>query len=549
MGKISAPEDMIETPPENKNNNKNQVVKNAFAMSMGTFSSRILGLLRDTLLMSFFPRPITDAWTAAFRLPNILRRLLGEGSLSVSFIPVFVDCLESSKHGASPAKAQNFLNSLYTLLLIILTGLTALGVLYSDQVMRWVLDESYIQNVENFSIAVRMSQIMFGFIFLMSQYALFMGVLNSLGSFAWPAMAPLFFNISMIISTVLPDAWFSFPGEGLAWGVLIGGIFQMGVLIPPLVRRGYLPKLTMRLWTPEVKMVLSRMVPGLFGMGVLQLSLVINQRFASSLGDGPISYIYIADRLLELPLSLVSVSLGTALLPSLATLLAEGKRKEMLQTAEYYFRLNLYVVLAAATGLYFLGGAIVELFFQRGQFTASDTASTAQVIQIWALIMIPASAVRILAPSYYAVKNTWYPAVISLISLIGHFFLAPVLMEKWGLRGLNYSSLASSSFNFLALFLAFPVFIGSFSVGKFIVPLIKYVFICALMGLVLQIHPLLKPVLVDHWHFAGQAVTLFFCIGLAGVIFILASRGLQLEEYEGTFAKVIRKITRKLGFK
>lgn len=533
---------------ENQKNQKNQVVKNAFAMSLGTFSSRVLGLLRDTLLMSFFPRPITDAWTAAFRLPNILRRLLGEGSLSVSFIPVFVDCLEDSKKG-DPAKAQNFLNSLYTLLLIVLAILTVFGVIYSDKVLSLTVDPSYVQNAENFSIAVRMSQIMFGFIFLMSQYALFMGVLNSLGQFGWPAMAPLFFNIAMIVSTVMPDRWFRFSGEGLAWGVLVGGVLQMGVLIPPLIKKGYMPRLTFKMWTPEVKMVLSRMVPGLFGMGVLQLSLVINQRFASSLGDGPISYIYIADRLLELPLSLVSVSLGTALLPTLSGFLSAGKKQEMLDTTEYYFRLNLYVVLAAATGLYFLGEPIVELFFQRGQFTAQDTATTAQVIQVWALIMIPASAVRILIPGYYAIKNTWFPAVLSLVSLSGHYLLAPVLMARWGLTGLNYSSLASSVFNFLVLFCAYPIFIGAIPFGRLMISMLKFFGICAVMGFVLQVHPLLKHALVDHWTVLTKGVTLFFCIGLAGTVFIFLSKVLQLEEYESTFAKVIGKVTRKLGFK
>tara|TARA_B110001454_G_scaffold219199_1_gene251763 strand:- start:67597 stop:69234 length:1638 start_codon:yes stop_codon:yes gene_type:complete len=533
---------------EDQNNKKNQVVKNALAMSLGTFSSRVLGLLRDTLLMSFFPRPITDAWTAAFRLPNILRRLLGEGSLSVSFIPVFVDCLEESKKG-DLAKAQNFLNSLYTLLLIVLSILTAIGVIYSDRVLAFTVDPSYVQNVENFSIAVRMSQIMFGFIFLMSQYALFMGVLNSLGQFGWPAMAPLFFNISMIVSTVMPDNWFSFPGEGLAWGVLVGGVLQTVVLVPPLIKKGYMPRLTSTLWTPEVKMVLSRMVPGLFGMGVLQLSLVINQRFASSLGDGPISYIYIADRLLELPLSLVSVSLGTALLPTLSSFLSAGKKNAMLETVETYFRLNLYVVLAAATGLYFLGEPIVELFFQRGQFTAQDTATTAQVIQVWALIMIPASAVRILIPGYYAIKNTWFPAVLSLVSLTGHYLLAPVLMAKWGLTGLNYSSLASSLFNFTVLFGAYPIFIGSIPLRKSLIAMVKFVAICGVMALVLQIHPILKQAFAGHWTSITKAGVLFFCIALSAVIFILLSKALRLEEYENTFAKVIGKITRKLGIK
>lgn len=513
-------------------------------MSIGTFSSRVLGLLRDTLLMSFFPRYVTDAWTVAFRLPNILRRLLGEGSLSVSFIPVFVDCLRDSNDSR---KAQNFLNSLYTLLLVVLTIVTVLGIVFSSEMLQFILDPSYVQNEVNFGITVKMSQIMFGFIFLMSQYALFMGVLNSLGQFGWPAMAPLFFNVSMIVSTILPDSWFGFTGEGLAWGVLVGGVLQMGVLIPQLIKKGFLPRLSFKLWTPEVKMVLSRMVPGLFGMGVLQISLIINQRFASSLGEGPVSYIYIADRLLELPLSLVSVSLGTALLPTLSHFLTLGKKREMLETTEYYFRLNLYVVLACATGLYFLAEPIVDLFFRRGHFTDEDTRLTAQVIQVWALIMIPASGVKILAPAYYAVKNTWLPAVVSLFSLVGHFLLAPILMERWGLTGLNYSSLASSTFNFVILFLAFPFLIGAIPLRKLSISLVKFILICALMAVTLQIHPWLKNFFIDYWRFGTKALVLFVSIGLASVIFLAASRVLKLDEYENTFAKIIKRILAKLG--
>ncbi len=513
------------------------------AMSLGTFSSRLLGLVRDTLLMSLFPRHITDAWTAAFRLPNILRRLLGEGSLSVSFIPIFVDCLQNS---TDPKRAQNFVNSLYTLLLVVLTTITALGIFFPDKLLILILDTSYVQNTVNFGITVKMSQIMFGFIFLMSQYALFMGILNSLGQFGWPAMAPLFFNISMIISTILPDKWFGFPGEGLAWGVLIGGVFQMGVLIPQLIKHNFLPKPNFNFWTPEVKMVLSRMVPGLFGMGVLQISLVINNRFASSLGQGPISYIYIADRLLELPLSLVSVSLGTALLPMLSSLLARGKKQEMLETTEYYFRLNLYVVMACSVGLYFLAEPIVDLFFRRGQFTDQDTFLTGQVIQIWAIIMIPASGVRIIAPAYFAIKNTWFPALVSLFSLVGHFLLAPVLMARWGLTGLNISSLVSSAFNFLALFVLFPFFVGPLPVRKLIVSFFKFVLICCLMGVMLQIHPWLKGVLIEQWRFGVKTMVLFLSIALASLVFIVISKLLKMEEFESTFGKVFQKAFSKL---
>lgn len=524
--------------------NKNSVIKNALSMALGTFSSRILGLIRESLLTSYFSREITDAWTVAFRLPNIFRRLLGEGSLSVSFIPVFVDCL----HGQNDeVKARNLMNSLYTILLLVLAFLTVVGIVFSDVVLRWLLDDSYIQNVEKFNITNKMAQIMFGFIFLMSSYAYFMGILNALGKFTLAAMAPMLFNISMIVSTLIPNQWFSFSGEGLAWGVLVGGVLQTGLLIPELLSKGYFPKLDFNFKNPEMLKVLQNMIPGLFGMGLLQISLIINQRFASSLGEGVITYIYLADRLLEIPLALVSVSLGTALLPTLSKYFSEGNKTLMLDTNEYYLRLNLYIVIPAAVGLYFLSEPIVTVLFKRGHFQDHDVQMTAMVVQIWAMIMIPTSCVRVIAPAYYAVKNTWFPAVVSLVCLILHFILAPILMKQWGLRGLNYSSLVSGSVNFFSLFLLYFYFIGSLPIKKLVLSVIKVIFICSFMALSLSIFPWVQSLKSIQSIFWNNLLSLVVTMIVGISVFLILSYIFKMQEFQNTFQKVFEKIGKKMG--
>jgi putative peptidoglycan lipid II flippase len=303
-----------------------QVAAFAVLMALGTFSSRILGLVRDQLFAAMFPATVRDAWTAAFRLPNMFRRLLGEGSLSVSFIPIFV---QSRVDDPTGVRAQNLVSSFYTLLLIVLSVLTAIGTIWPEAFLNVLLDPHFSDIPGKFELTVRMSRIMFVFIFLMSTYAYFMGILNALGRYGLPAMAPTLFNVAMIISNFVPQRWLHSPGDAIAWGVVAGGALQMLILIPALRKANFFPKLKWDLSNPDVLRILRNMIPGMLGLGLLQITTIVNLRFASSLGEGPITYIYLADRLLELPLSLVSVSLGTALLPTLASLWSSDQKKKM----------------------------------------------------------------------------------------------------------------------------------------------------------------------------------------------------------------------------
>jgi len=199
----------------------------------------MLGLLRDVAMAAFFERMVTDAWAAAFRFPNLFRRLLGEGSLSVSFIPVFI---EARSEDPSGVRARNLANGLYTLLLITMGALTLAGVLFTDDLFRLILSADYVQIAEKWDLTVRLGRIMFAFVFFVSTSAYFAGLLNSLGSFGLPALAPALLNIAMLVFTFLPVGWFPQVGDGLAWGVLIGGLLQAALLWWALWTRDYLPR-------------------------------------------------------------------------------------------------------------------------------------------------------------------------------------------------------------------------------------------------------------------------------------------------------------------
>jgi len=459
MGRRKAHEDdLSQKPQENSSESrKNSVVFRALTMSAGTFSSRLLGLVREMLFAALFDRTMTDAFMAAFKLPNLFRRLLGEGSLAVSFQPLYV---EAQVH--DPLRAKKLRDSMHLFLVVVLGLLTVLGFLFAREFLGLILDADYVARVEAFETTVRMAKIMFGFLFFICLFAYYMALLNAHGAFGWAAVAPVFFNISLIISTLLPPEILPVRGDTLALGVLVGGFLQMFVLIRPLRELGYFPSLSWDLGNPDLLKALRNMLPGFLGLGLMQITMLVNMAFASSLGEGAISYINWADRLLELPLSLISVSLGTALLPTLAEHWARGERSRMVQTSERTLSLNFYVAAMAAVGLYALSEPIVRLLFERGRFTPEDSRAVQAVIEVYALTMIPVSGVRVLAPAFYAAKNTWYPAVISGVGLFVHIVLAPILMKQSGLVGLNFSSFISAMVNFGLLVLGFQLLLEKF---------------------------------------------------------------------------------------
>lgn len=467
---------------------RKKVLKSAFLMASGTLTSRILGLFRDIALGALFDRAVTDAWTAAFRIPNLFRRLFGEGSLAVSFIPVF---MQTQSEDSSGARARNLANAFYSLLLVILGVLTLLGIVYVEPLFRLILSSEYALDAAKWELTLRMGRIMFGFVFFVCTYAFYMGILNALGSFGLPALAPALLNVSMLVFTFMPPQWFSVHGDGLAWGVLIGGLLQALLLAVALKQRNYLPRWQAAMWTPEVKAVVWGMIPGLIGMGLLQFSTLVNLYFASSLPEGSISYIYWADRLLELPLSLVSVSIGAALLPTLSDFAHRGLKEKFQKTAEESFLMNLFLAWPAALGLYVLAEPIIEVLFLRGKFTVQDVQMTAAILRIYAVSLLVVSCSRVLMPLYYAVKNTKVPMVLALVSLAVHVGLAPVLMQRWGLEGLMISGVLAAVVNAVLLMGLLKKYSAGIRFSVLLRPAMKFVVAGAGMLISLQAYELL----------------------------------------------------------
>lgn len=526
-------------------------------MAAGTMSSRVLGLIRDVLFAALFPRMVTDAWTVAFKLPNFFRRLLGEGSLGVSLIPVFVECQMSD---SSEVRAKNLVNSFYSLLLVLLALVTTLGVLFAEPLILLITDPAYAAVPGKLELTVMMAQIMFGFIFLISTFAFFMGIHNALGSFAWPGFAPALWNVAMIVGILWPGPWQSQHGVAAAWSVVLGGALQVVVLIPGLYRRGFLPRWSFRWLNSDVARVWLRMLPGMAGLAVLQVTTLLNTYFASKLGEGSNTYFFYADRLLELPLSLVSVSLGTALLPLLSGFWAKKEKEKLIETSLKYFKLNLFVGLAAALGLFVLSEPLVQMFFERGRFTTEDTLITSQILQVSAFTLIVSSGVRVLVPSFNAVGNTWFPAAVSAVCVVFHGSIASYFLNLYQAKGLALATVLSAALNLILLFFGFSYFIGRFpilsltkSLFLFLVPaaaMSSFIFLFSSQQknfeqvAFLFVEPLLPW--LTQFPTLWRAAYLFPVIAIAALIYFGVGLLMNLPEAKETFGTLVQKVKRRL---
>ncbi len=432
----------------------NSVLQSAAMMSLGTLLSRILGLVRDLALAALFPRIITDAYVVAFRLPNLFRRILGEGSLAASFVPVYVDRL------GSEAEAKEFSSAIFSMLAIVTATLSVLGILFMEPLLNILVSGEAYQSVEGkVDITVSMARIMFSFLFLVMSYAFLASLHNAHKRFFIPAVAPAGFNLILVIFTLLPA--FQFDGDQLAWGVIAGGAFQLLIVMVPLIKNGLMPRLQTKIWVKGVGLFFRNFIPSLIGMSVLQILGLLNVMFASRLPQGSHSYIYLADRLLEFPQSLISVSLGVALLPTLSELWSQNKAGEMLRLSSHHMRLLLSLSLPSAIGLFLLAEPIVKVVFMRGEFDASDALVTSQVLQIYSVVLIFSGLHRILVPSFYAIKNTWLPALLGAFCVLVHYFVADFATDQYGIIGLVSSTAFTGFLNLLLLLVCFQFYFGS----------------------------------------------------------------------------------------
>jgi putative peptidoglycan lipid II flippase len=453
---------MSEKPlkPQKKDNIQNEggLFFAALGMGVGTLLSRILGFVRDIVLVGFFPQFVTDAFVLGFKIPNFFRRVMGEGALAVSFIPRFLELKINDESGAKTLK-----NVVFTFLFCLSGAIAFLGIWFMPQLLDFLLSLSgkgeVFSQTEDMAFAVKMGRWMFFYTFLVTQFAYMMAVLNAHKRFWVAGLAPAFFNLGFLSMALLPDSTVTFSGFQLALGVLVGGALQLLIVGLDHIKHIGWPKFNFSFNFSPFKRVLLATLPSIAGIGVLQFISIINIGLCAQVGVGALTYLYLADRLLELPQSLIAVSLGTAMLPNLSELWVTDRNK-FDETLSQSIRLYLFFALPAAVGLVFMALPITQLLFQRGETTLEESMQVANLVQVYGGVLIVSGINRMLLPIYYSFKNTWYPASASVIVVSFHYFVGQIFVESFGLTGVVLTTLVSTTINFLCLFLGLKFFIG-----------------------------------------------------------------------------------------
>ncbi|HET8704849.1 MAG TPA: murein biosynthesis integral membrane protein MurJ, partial [Pseudomonadales bacterium] len=354
----------------------------------------------------------TDAFVAAFKIPNFLRRLFAEGAFSQAFVPILSEYRKTKSHEEVRQLVDRTFGSL-SLVLLIITVLAILGAPYVVKIFA----PGFASSAEQFELASHMLKIMFPYLLLISMVAFTSSLLNSYGSFGVPAFTPTFLNIVQISAALWATHWFEPPILALAWGVLIAGVVQILYQLPFLYQRNLLPRPKLDFKHEGVRRILKLMGPAVLGVSVGQISLLVDSILASFLPHGSVTWLYYADRLLELPMGLFGVAIGTVILPKLSSQHAEKSFEKFQDTLDWAIRSMLMIGLAAGTAMVILGDTLVTVLFQYGKFTAEDVAKAGAAVKAYSPGVVGFLLVKVLAPGYYARQITKTPVKFATIAL------------------------------------------------------------------------------------------------------------------------------------
>jgi len=420
-----------------------RLVRSASAITPLTLVSRLTGYAREKIVALFFGASArTDAFIVAWRIPNMLRDIVGEGAMSSAFIPVYTQ-VEASR---SQQEARAFVGRALGTFAFLLAAITVAGVALSPLLVD-LLAHDFRANPWQFALAVSLNRWIFPYIFLVSIAALFQGVLNAHGRFAVSAAAPIFMNLGFIAVTLALAPRLAEPAYALAAGVLVGGLLQMAAQWPQLKRLGAVGRPALGWRDPDVRSVLILLTPRLFAYGINTINLTFATRFATELGTSNVSRLYFANRLKELVLGGFAVALATAILPLLSRQALAPNREDFKTTLAFALRLIGFVTVPATVGLIVLRVPILRVLLQGGAFRADDTRATADVLAALSAGLFFFATVRIVVPAFYALQDTRLPVLAALadcaVFLAGCFLLVPVM----GLPGIGLAASGAAGVN------------------------------------------------------------------------------------------------------
>ncbi|MBL7130097.1 MAG: murein biosynthesis integral membrane protein MurJ [Candidatus Omnitrophica bacterium] len=500
------------------------IIKSASLISTAIFCSRILGFIRDIIIAAFFGTGmVVEAFFVAFRIPNMLRDLIGEGAANAAFVPVF--CEYQAKN-----KREDFwrlIEDMFWLLLIFLSILTLLGIIFSKPLVS-IIAPGFLKEPQKLSLTVQLTRVLFPYLILIGLTAYGMGILHTFKSFTAPAFGASLLNLAMIGSVIFAYSKFTQPIYALALGVLVGGILQVAIQVPFLKSKGMQLVLRKPVFSqPGIKKIVRLLIPRIFGAAVYQLNVFVDTILASLsfiVGSGAVAAIYYANRIIQFPLALFGIALSSAVLPTISRYAAEKDLEGIKSSLGFSLRSLYFMMLPASLGILILAQPLIKVFFQRGQFDLYSTQITSNALTFYALGLVFFGWVKLMIAGFHSLQDTKTPVKCAFLSLLLNIVLDIILIFPLRVGGLALASSIAGAFNFFLLHSFLKKRIGTIFNKKLSWDFLKIGFAALAMGFCL------KFFFSSVSSYINYGLALFLAIVLAIVSYFIFCWLLKIEE-------------------
>lgn len=517
------------------------ITQSASTVSLAVFASRILGLIREQVFAILFGAGYAyDAFVVAYRIPNLLRDLFAEGALSSAFVAVFTDYRTKKGHDATWKLANNVI----TTAIFIIGSITILGALSSKYIISIIApDFSLVPGKQQ--LTALMTSIMFPFLVLVSLSAISMGILNTMGKFFIPSIASSFFNLGSIVSGVclslVAPKFGLHPIVGMAVGVIIGGLLQLGIQVPSLKKNGLRYKPYINFSDNGLLRIMKLMIPAIIGLSATQINIVINTFFAQSCAQGSISWLNFAFRILMFPIGLIGVSLSIATMPVVSRHASNG---DMLMLRKAYVSstvLSLVFSVPATFGLIFLSQPIIRVIFEHGSFHATDTIHTANALALYAIGLFAYASLKIIVPVFYSLNKTKYPVIGSFISIFLNICIVLATLQTFQHKAIALSTSLCISANFVFLSWILYREVKGYDIGHLIRCLLKIIPVSLITGVgAYWVNGCCKNILAERAF--ANLISLLIAIGFGVVFYGLVISMMGIKEVVPLKHKIMSKV-------
>jgi putative peptidoglycan lipid II flippase len=526
-----------------------RLARSAGLISIATMASRLLGVVRETVLASLFGAsggPAMDAFNVAFRVPNLVRDLFAEGAMTAAFVPTFTRTLVSQGRDAAWRLGNLVINAL----LVVTGALVVIGIVFAEPITRLMAWGDKFRSVPGkLELTTELTRIMMPFLPTIAVAVAMMGMLNSLHRFFVPALSPAMFNVATIVCAFALVPYMPAIGlppiAGIAIAAVLGGIGQILVQWPSLAKEGFRYRPILDFKDPGVREILRLMGPGTVGLAAVQINVVINTALASTQEQGAVSFLQYAFRLMYLPIGLFGVSIASAALPDISRQAGDEDKSAMRSTIATGLRMMLMLNVPATIGLMALAQPIVEFLLQYRAFTPHDTASTAAALMFYAPGLVGYSAVKIASPSFYALGEARMPVIVSMASVGLNLVLNLLLVGVLGYRGLALGTAISALFNAVLLLYLLRQRLGGLEARRISIVFAKILAASVLMGIAASFTAAWLTGVLPGSAFYIRGLRVFTAIGVGVSVLLVSARLLGIGELSLAINRVLRRITRR----